>query len=38
LLKNPAFKLGGRVRVSRAELERWIRERRTGVVRATVGA
>jgi excisionase family DNA binding protein len=34
----PAYKLGGQVRVSRLELERWIRERRTGVVRAAVGA
>jgi excisionase family DNA binding protein len=30
----PAYKLGGQVRVSRLELARWIRERRTGVVRA----
>ena len=34
----PAYKLGGQVRVSRLELDRWIRERRTGVVRAHVGA
>jgi len=27
----PAYKLGGQVRVSRAELERWVRERRRGV-------
>ena len=32
----PAYKLGGQVRVSRAELDKWIRERRTGVMR--VGA
>ena len=34
----PAYKLGGQVRASRLELDRWIRERRTGVVRAHVGA
>ena len=38
LLKTPAYKLGGRVRASRLELDRWIRERRRGVVRVHVGA
>ncbi len=27
----PAYKLGGQVRASRADLERWIRERRRAV-------
>lgn len=27
----PAYKLGGQVRVSRAELDKWVRERRRGV-------
>jgi excisionase family DNA binding protein len=27
----PAYKLGGQVRASRAELDKWIRERRRGV-------
>jgi hypothetical protein len=31
LSKNPPYKLGGQVRASRADLERWIRERRRGV-------
>jgi excisionase family DNA binding protein len=30
-LALPAYKLGGQVRASRLELERWIRERRRGV-------
>jgi excisionase family DNA binding protein len=27
----PAYKLGGQVRVSRVELDKWVRERRRGV-------
>ncbi len=30
-LSLPAYKLGGQVRTSRADLDKWIRERRRGV-------
>lgn len=37
-LELPAYKLGGQVRASRADLERWVRERRKIVARVPAGA